>query len=81
MSKEQEDIIDELIVMGGLKEKFARRAVVEHDLTREDMDWNRKLGRPLSFVETVHPRVEAKRRADYEENEARIARVMARVNS
>jgi len=46
----------------GVTGKYLERQVVARKLTSEDIAWNRRLGRPLAFKETVHPSVETARR-------------------
>ena len=46
----------------GVTGKYLERQVVTRGLTADDIAWNQRLGRPLPFKETVHPRVETARR-------------------
>ena len=51
------------LLISGMREAFAIRAV-ERGLSTDDIEWNRRLGRPIGFVEGDKD-VEAQRRADW----------------
>jgi hypothetical protein len=53
---------DKRLRAAGVRHWVAVRAV-ERGLTDEDIEWNKRLGRPLAFIETVDPKAEEGRRA------------------
>lgn len=57
--------VKRLRVAGVPKDK-AERAVAR-GLSDADLEYNRRLGRPMAFVETVHPEAEVQRRRDIDE--------------
>lgn len=64
IKSEQQHLIDDLVA-GGVHADVAAYRVLDLGLTREDVDWNRRLGRPMQWKETVNPAEELKRRQDW----------------
>lgn len=66
--------IKERLLAVGVQDEFAVRAV-RRGLTDEDITWNERLGRPLHWIETVHPDKEKERRDAWQASEDIKAKV------
>jgi hypothetical protein len=66
-------LVERLVILG-IKREHAERAVVEKGLTAEDVEWNKKLSRPLNWKETLDLDEEARRRAAYDDQQALLRR-------
>lgn len=50
------------LMQSGMPEWSALHAVIDSGLSEDDITWNQRLGRPMGFMETVHPDDETERR-------------------
>lgn len=53
------------LTAAGVDLRSAEHRVITLGLTDEDIEWNRRLSRPLQWKETVNPAEELKRRQDW----------------
>lgn len=56
--------MEDVLITAGFTDAQIQRAK-SRGLTAADVEWNRKLGRPLTFVESVHPAAETARRSKH----------------
>ena len=72
--------MEDLLIVAGFTDAQIQRAK-SRGLTAADVEWNRKLGRPLAFVETVHPAAETARRSKHDAESKRRADAQKRLDA
>lgn len=63
-----ESLLPEMLARMPQKQEKARmflQRAIDRGLTQDDVDWNRKLGRPVHWKETVDPKAEKARRDEW----------------